>query len=147
MSPAGLAPHSLYPFEGRVLELDGLRYHYLDEGQGEPVVMVHGNPTWSFYYRDLVRALRDDHRVLVPDHIGCGLSDKPDDARYRYTLAQRVADLEALLDSLALDEPITFVAHDWGGMIAMAWAVRHPERVEALEGKVGRLARAIAGYL
>ncbi len=132
MSPDAPVPHSLYPFEGRFLDLDGLRYHYLDEGEGEPVVMLHGNPTWSFYYRDLVRALRDDHRVLVPDHIGCGLSDKPDDARYRYTLAQRVADLDAFLESLALEEPITFVAHDWGGMIAMAWAVRHPERVGRL---------------
>lgn len=122
-------PRALYPFDGRFLELGGLRYHYLDEGSGPPVVMVHGNPTWSFYYRNLVLALRKDHRVLVPDHIGCGLSDKPDDAHYRYTLAQRVSDLEALLGQLDSGEPITLVGHDWGGMIAMAWAVRHPERV------------------
>ncbi len=125
-------PHALYPFEGRSFDLDGLRYHYLDEGAGEPVVMVHGNPTWSFYYRDLVRALRDDYRTIVPDHIGCGLSDKPDDARYRYTLEQRVADFGAFLDHLNLDQRITLVAHDWGGMIAMAWAVRNPERVARL---------------
>jgi haloalkane dehalogenase len=129
VSPAPLVPRSLYPFEGRFFDRDGLRYHYLDEGKGPPVVMVHGNPTWSFYYRSLVQALRGDHRVLVPDHIGCGYSDKPDDARYRYTLSERIADLEALLDSLALDQPITLVAHDWGGMISMGWAVRHPERV------------------
>ena len=129
MNPARRVPRSLYPFEGRTFDLDGLGYHYLDEGSGEPVVMVHGNPTWSFYYRDLVRALRDDYRVLAPDHIGCGLSEKPDDSRYRFTLAQRVDDFEAFLDHLDLAEPVTLVAHDWGGMIAMAWAVRNPTRV------------------
>jgi haloalkane dehalogenase len=122
-------PRELYPFVGQHFDLDGLDYHYLDEGTGEPVVMVHGNPTWSFYYRNLVLALCDRYRVLVPDHIGCGFSDKPDDARYRYTLDQRVADLGAFLDHVEPDAPITLVAHDWGGMIAMAWAVRHPERV------------------
>jgi len=129
VSAAPRVPKALYPFEGRDFDLDGLRYHYLDEGSGEPVVMVHGNPTWSFYYRDLVKALRDEYRVIVPDHIGCGLSDKPDDARYRYTLSQRVADFEAFLDHLDPGKSITLVAHDWGGMIAMAWAVRHPDRV------------------
>jgi len=129
VSPASKVPSTLYPFAGQVFDLDGLAYHYLDEGAGEPVVMVHGNPTWSFYYRNLVQALRDDYRAIVPDHIGCGLSDKPGDARYRYTLEQRVADLGALLDHLDLEGRITLVAHDWGGMIAMAWAVRHPERV------------------
>lgn len=129
MRPAPSVPRELYPFEGRIFDRGGLRYHYLDEGQGEPVLMVHGNPTWSFYFRDLVKALRGRYRVLVPDHIGCGPSDVPDDAHYRYTLAERVADLTAFLDHLALDAPLTLVAHDWGGMIAMAWAVRHPERV------------------
>ena len=72
--------------------------HYLDEGSGDPIVMVHGNPSWSFYYRNLVQALSGDHRCIVPDHIGCGLSDKPDDTSYPYTLEQRVEDLTALLD-------------------------------------------------
>src|SRR5437660_12585 len=85
----------LYPFNSHYLDLRGLRYHYLDEGAGEPVVMLHGNPTWSFYYRELVKGLRDRYRVVVPDHVGCGLSDKPDDSRYEYTLARRVDDLEA----------------------------------------------------
>lgn len=134
MSPASSASRprvscALYPFDSHFFDRDGLRYHFLDEGAGPPIVMLHGNPTWSFYYRDLVRSLRSDHRVLVPDHIGCGYSDKPDDSRYRYTLSQRIADLEAFLDHLELEEPITLVAHDWGGMIAMGWAVRHPERV------------------
>jgi pimeloyl-ACP methyl ester carboxylesterase len=125
-------PHQLYPFEGHVLDLDGLRYHYLDEGEGEPLVMVHGNPSWSFYYRNLVAGLKDRYRCIVPDHIGCGLSDKPSDDRYDYHLEQRVDDLEALLESLGLTENITLVLHDWGGMIGMAWAHRHPEAVGRL---------------
>lgn len=121
-----------YPFASHYLDLDGLRYHYLDEGKGAPVVMLHGNPTWSFYYRNLVRALRGNFRCIVPDHIGCGLSDKPDDSRYDYTLAQRVSDLERLLEQLGLRENLTLVVHDWGGMIGMAYAVRHPERIKRL---------------
>jgi len=121
-----------YPFTGRTLKLDGLSYHYLDEGAGEPVVMVHGNPSWSFYYRNLVLALRDRYRCIVPDHIGCGLSDKPGDDRYDYTLSRRVDDLERLIDSLDLQGKITLVLHDWGGMIGMAYATRHPERIARL---------------
>jgi cis-3-alkyl-4-acyloxetan-2-one decarboxylase len=118
---------------GRDLDLGGgLNYHYLDEGDGEPVVMVHGNPTWSFYYRKLVEALSPDHRVVVPDHIGCGRSDKPGDDRYEYALESRVRDLEALLDHLKLDAGLTLVMHDWGGAVAMAFAARHPERIARL---------------
>ena len=123
----------MYPFEGKYLELTGgLKLHYLDEGSGAPVVMLHGNPSWSFYYRDLVLALRGGHRVIVPDHIGCGLSDKPGDDRYDYTLQSRIGDLETLLDSLSLAEKVTLVVHDWGGMIGFAWAARHPERIAKL---------------
>jgi cis-3-alkyl-4-acyloxetan-2-one decarboxylase len=119
----------LYPFTGHTTELHGHRLHYLDEGTGPPVVMVHGNPTWSFYYRDLVRALRKDRRCIVPDHIGCGRSAKPSLDAYPYTLERRVADLEELLDGLGIRENITLVVHDWGGMIGFAYAVRHPERI------------------
>jgi haloalkane dehalogenase len=123
----------LYPFAGHYLDLGGgLRYHYLDEGQGRPVVMLHGNPTWSFYYRDLVGALRDHYRAVVPDHVGCGRSDKPGDDRYDYTLRSRVRDLEALLEHLGLREDLTLVLHDWGGMIGMAFASRHPGWVKRL---------------
>ncbi|GFO65694.1 alpha/beta fold hydrolase [Geomonas paludis] len=118
-----------YPFTGRTLDLDGLAYHYLDEGTGAPVVMVHGNPSWSFYYRNLVLALRDNYRCIVPDHIGCGFSDKPGDDRYDYTLSRRIDDLERLIDSLDLQGKITLVVHDWGGMIGMGYASRHPERI------------------
>lgn len=108
--------------------------HYLDEGprDGETLVMVHGNPSWSFYYRELVKAFRGTHRVLVPDHIGCGLSDKPSDDRYPYRLERRVDDLEAWLEHVDAGPKVTLVLHDWGGMIGMAWAARHPDRVARL---------------
>lgn len=122
----------LYPFQSRFLDRDGLRYHYLDEGFGPPVLMVHGNPTWSFYYRELIKALRGTHRCIVPDHIGCGLSDMPDDSRYRYTLDSRVDDLDALLTHLAIRENLTVVVHDWGGMIGLAAALRRLEAVKRL---------------
>ena len=122
----------LYPFESHWLDLGGLRMHYIDEGTGEPIVMVHGNPTWSFYFRELIKEFRTTHRVVVPDHIGCGLSDKPVDARYEYTLRRRVEDLETLLDRLELNENVTLVGHDWGGMIVAACALRRLGRVKRL---------------
>ncbi len=121
-----------YPFTSHYFQRHGLHQHYLDEGQGMPVVMLHGNPSWSFYYRRLAVALREEYRVIVPDHIGCGLSDKPVDAAYAYTLEQRVDDLTALLDHLNIKNDITLVLHDWGGMIGMACAARHPERLARL---------------
>jgi haloalkane dehalogenase len=117
----------LYPFRSHFLDLHGLKYHYLDEGQGRPLVMLHGNPTWSFYYRNLVLGLRDKYRIVVPDHMGCGLSDKPQ--QYNYRLAQHIDNLEILLEKLQLKE-ITLVLHDWGGPIGMGWAVRHPELIK-----------------
>jgi len=91
--------------------------------------MLHGNPTWSFYYRRLVLALRGTHRCIVPDHIGCGLSDKPGEDAYDYRLNSRIEDLDTLIRRLDLQQPLTLVVHDWGGMIGFAWAVRHPERI------------------
>ncbi len=125
-------PTALYPFEGHTFDLGGLRYHYLDEGRGEPILMLHGNPTWSFYYRGLVRGLRDRYRIIVPDHIGCGLSDKPDDSGYEYSLERRVDDLDTLMAHLDLGDKLSLVVHDWGGMIGMAWALRHPNRVRRI---------------
>jgi haloalkane dehalogenase len=91
--------------------------------------MLHGNPTWSFYYRNLVLALRDRYRCIVPDHMGCGLSDKPGDADYDYRLRSRIEDIETLVSHLGLQRPLTLVVHDWGGMIGFAWAVRNPQRI------------------
>lgn len=117
---------------GRSIDRGGLLLHYIDEGAGPPVVMVHGNPTWGILFRHLIDELNGSHRVVVPDHIGCGLSGKPGDARYTYTLASRVDDLEFLLDSLGLDHDLTLVLHDWGGAIGMAYAARYPDRVARL---------------
>ena len=126
----------LYPFAPHYIEVTGRsaghhRMHYVDEGRGDPVLMVHGNPSWSFFYRDLIGALKSSHRTIAPDHIGCGRSDKPNDDHYDYTLSTRVADLGTLVDSLDLRE-ITLVVHDWGGMIGMAWAAQHADRIAKL---------------
>lgn len=123
---------ALFPFKRNFLDLNGHNYHYLNEGQGDPVIMVHGNPSWSFYYRNLVTALSNQYQCIVPDHIGCGLSDKPSDKNYQYTLEQRIDDLEALLKHLDITENITLVVHDWGGMIGMGYAARYPERIKRL---------------
>lgn len=122
----------LYPFASRYFDRGGLKLHYFDEGRGEPVVMVHGNPSWSLHFRELAKALRGSHRVLALDHIGMGLSDKPGDEAYDYTLKSRVDDLEALLEDRGLREGLTLVLHDWGGMIGMAYACRRPERIKRL---------------
>jgi pimeloyl-ACP methyl ester carboxylesterase len=124
-------PEHLFPFRANHVQIQGHRLHYVDEGSGPPVVMVHGNPTWSFYYRNLVRELSPSHRCVVPDHIGCGRSDTPDDDAYPYRLQRRIEDFGALMDHLQLQD-INLVVHDWGGMIGLGWAVRHPERVRRL---------------
>lgn len=122
----------LYPFEDRFVEVAGQRMHYVDEGRGTPVVMVHGNPSWSFYYRDLVRALSSTHRAIALDHIGCGFSAKPPETAYEYTLANRVRDLGLFLDQVVPEGRLDLVVHDWGGMIGFAWAAAHPERIRRL---------------
>ena len=129
-----------YPFVPQRFEArPGIAMSYLDEGprDGEVIVMLHGNPSWSYYWRHLVTGLRDRYRCIVPDHVGMGLSDKPDDAadaspRYDYTLQSRIDDLDALLKHVGVDGPVTLVVHDWGGMIGFGWALRDPSRVRRL---------------
>ena len=120
-----------YPFSPAMHETPfGARMSYLDEGQGDhAVLMLHGNPTWSFYYRKLVQALSPHRRCIVPDHIGMGLSDKPAD--YEYTLARRIADVVDLIDSLQLQK-IDLVVHDWGGAIGFGVAEQRPELVNRI---------------
>ena len=128
--PASLATE--YPFTPHSFRTaGGAQLSYVDEGPrtDDAVLMVHGNPTWSFYYRHLVRALAPTRRCVVPDHVGMGLSDKP--AEYAYTLASRIADLEALVAALGLKQ-VDLVVHDWGGAIGFGFAARHPERVRRL---------------
>jgi len=109
----------------------GHRIAYVDEGTGPVLLMVHGNPTWSFYWRAVFRAFAPSHRCIAIDHVGCGRSDKPGDDRYLYTLASRIEDLQALVEHLELAD-VTLAVHDWGGAIGMGWAVRNPELVKAL---------------
>lgn len=138
MVTAGAVSPALYPWpergQAKFFDRGAARMHYLDAGvrEGEPVLMVHGNPTWSFYFREVVRALETTHRCIVPDHVGCGLSDKPRDDRYDYTLATRVEDLSALIDRLEPAREVHLVVHDWGGMIGFAWAAKHPDRIASL---------------
>lgn len=128
-----LVDPALFPFQPHFFDRgSGLRMHYVDEGIGAPVLMLHGNPSWSFYYRNLVKALSGTHRCIAPDHIGMGLSDKPGDSAYAYTLSQRIEDIEAFVASLKLTVPLSLVVHDWGGMIGLGWAVRHQEQVARL---------------
>ncbi|PJK01944.1 alpha/beta hydrolase [Lysobacteraceae bacterium NML03-0222] len=129
-----------YPFKPQRLEVrSGIWMSYLDEGprDGEVVLMLHGNPSWSYYWRHLVLALRDKYRCIVPDHIGMGLSDKPDDAkgaqpRYDYTLASRIEDVDALLKHLGINGSLTLAVHDWGGMIGFGWGLQHGEQIKRL---------------
>jgi haloalkane dehalogenase len=126
-----------YPFASHwFTHPNGLRQHYVDHGTGAPVLMLHGNPTWSYYWRRLVIGLADRARSIAPDHIGMGLSDKPDDRRYGFRLADRVEDLERLFQHLISrglpERGWTLVVHDWGGMIGCAWATAHPERIARL---------------
>ncbi len=123
---------SLYPFCSRYLERSGLRQHFIDEGSGDPLVMVHGNPTWSFAFRNLIVTFRERQRVLAMDHIGCGLSDKPTRSEYPFTLERRIDDLEVLLEEAGVSKRLTLLVHDWGGMIGLGYATRHPERIGRL---------------
>jgi cis-3-alkyl-4-acyloxetan-2-one decarboxylase len=116
---------SLYPFSSHHVSIDGQQMHYVDEGSGPTLLLVHGNPTWSFHWRNLILGLRSTHRLVAPDHIGCGLSDKPQS--YNYRLAQHIANLVEFVDRLDLRD-ITLVAQDWGGAIGLGAALRRQDR-------------------
>lgn len=129
-----------YPFSPHRLEVrPGITMSYLDEGprDGEVIIMLHGNPSWSYYWRHLVTGLCDRYRCIVPDHVGMGLSDRPDDAaaaqpQYDYTLQSRIDDVGTLLTHLGITGDVTLAVHDWGGMIGFGWALRDPSRVKRL---------------
>jgi len=115
-----------YPFKSHYFNVPAGKLHYVDEGAGSPIVMAHGNPTWSFLYRHLIKRLRPDYRCIAMDHIGFGLSDKPKDWSYRPE--DHAKNLWALIESLGLKN-ITLVLQDWGGPIGLSYAVTHPENV------------------
>ncbi len=121
-----------YPFVPRTFTTPrGAKMSFLDEGprSDEAVLMLHGNPTWSFYFRHLVQTLAPRWRCLVPDHIGMGLSEKPEN--YDYTLATRIADIEALVATLGVRR-VHLVVHDWGGAIGFGFAAKHPAMIGRL---------------
>ena len=118
-----------YPFKDRYFKTAVGDMHYVDEGAGEPIVLLHGNPGWSFEYRAIIKAMSQTHRCIAPDYIGFGLSDKP--AAWDYLPKNHARHIEDWLDSLDLRN-ITFVMNDWGGPLAMAYAIKHPDRIKRL---------------
>lgn len=118
-----------YPFTPHYFTVDAGRMHYVDEGAGQAVVMVHGTPEWSFIYRHLIRCLSPHYRCVAPDHIGFGLSDKP--AGWSYLPEAHAGNLQALVDHLGLED-VTLVVHDYGGPIGLSFAIEHPTRVNRL---------------
>jgi pimeloyl-ACP methyl ester carboxylesterase len=114
-----------YPFESHFVDVDGQQIHYIDEGEGETILCVHGNPTWSFAWRKVVQHLSSRYRVIAIDHLGCGLSGKP--AGHRYSLAGHISNLQSLVTQLDLNR-VTLFAHDWGGAIGMGVAGKLPDR-------------------
>lgn len=121
-----------YPWDPKVHPVDeqGHSMAYVDTGTGEPIVLVHGNPTWSYLWRNVIKGLEKKHRCIAPDLIGFGCSDKPHDADY-YSLDRHIRNLGALIRHLDLDK-VTLVVQDWGGPIGLGWAVRNPDKVARL---------------
>ena len=148
---------TLFPFEPHYLRLPAGRVHYVDEGPraGPTLLCLHGNPTWSFLYRDVVTAVSEGMRVVAPDLLGFGLSDMP--AAFSYLPRDHALVVDRLVDDLGLDDVVVLV-HDWGGPIGLDWATRHPERVSGVvvtnswmwphdSGRVRRFSGLLGGAL
>ena len=118
-----------YPFSPKYFRVEAGEMHYIDEGSGDPIVFVHGNPDWSFSYRKQIKALLGTHRCIAADHIGSGLSDKP--AEWSYLPSEHAKNFSDLMDYLDLQN-ITLVVNDWGGPIALSYAIAQPERVKKI---------------
>lgn len=124
-----------YPFKSHFFTIahfnnQDIKMHYLDEGEGEPLVLLHGNPTWSFYYRTVIQKFRSQFRMIAPDHIGSGFSDKPEN--YPYRLSDHIQNLSLLLNHLNITSDVTLVVHDWGGAIGFGWAVNNCAKVKRI---------------
>jgi haloalkane dehalogenase len=124
-NPTWLDTHE-YPFRHNFFETPSGTIHYVDEGEGDPVIFIHGNPSWSFQFRNVIKGLSGAYRCIAPDHLGFGLSDKPHE--WSYLPRDHAKNLELLLESLDLQN-MTLVVGDWGGPIGLSYAVHHPERV------------------
>ncbi len=121
--------HTEYNFQSNFFSIGDNKLHYIDEGDGDVIIMVHGNPTWSFFYRNLITLLSKKFRVIAIDHMGCGLSDKPQ--TYSYTLQNHIDNLSLLVKKLKV-EKYSLVVHDWGGAIGMGLAEQAPEKIEKI---------------
>jgi cis-3-alkyl-4-acyloxetan-2-one decarboxylase len=120
----------MFPFAPHYTVVNGVHMHFVDEGRGEPVVLLHGDPTWGYLYRRFIPTLSRRRRCIVPDHMGMGKTDTPaSPAPYR--LCHHIANFEALMLELALTD-VTLVLHDWGGPVGLGAAIRHPERIKRL---------------
>ena len=122
--------NSQYPFASNYIQTVVGKMHYVDEGAGPPVLMLHGNPSWSFYYRNLILGLQDKYRCIAPDHLGMGLSDKPQRG-FSYHLRDHINNLTALVEHLGL-KSFHLIVHDWGGPMGMALAEQWPDRVKRI---------------
>jgi haloalkane dehalogenase len=123
-------PHELYPFEHRFADLgNGVEMHYVDEGKGETLLMLHGNPSWSFLYRKMIVRLRGDFRCVAPDFPGFGLTETP--PGYGFTPREHSDNIERFVDNLGLSD-VTLIVQDWGGPVGLGWAGRRPELVKRL---------------
>jgi haloalkane dehalogenase len=143
MIPAEETFNGTWPFTPHFSEASGFRQHYVDEGSRDAQVLVclHGEPTWGYLYRNFIPRLSKQYRVIVPDHMGFGKSETPQDRVY--TLQTHVENLERFIDDIKLND-ITFVCQDWGGPITGAYTIRHPERVKRVALMIRYLATAVA---
>src|SRR6516162_5396263 len=122
-------PQRLFPVQHPFIDLDGGRIHYVDEGAGETLLLLHGNPSWSFLYRKIIAALKSDYRCVALDYPGYGMSDAP--PGYGFTPGEHSAVLERFVDRLGLRD-LTLMVQDWGGPIGLGLAGRRPELVRRL---------------
>lgn len=120
---------SEYPFTSNYFDIDGQKLHYIDEGKGETILFVHGTPSWNFDYRNIIKGLTTNYRCVAIDHIGFGLSDKPEN--YDYSTQNHSKTFERFVLEKQLDN-ITLVVHDFGGAIGLNFAIRHPEKIKRL---------------
>lgn len=118
-----------YAYTARYADVCGYSLHYVDVGQGEPILFLHGNPTWSYLYRHMIKGLADKYRCIALDHLGFGFSDKPKDADY--SMRAHAMRLEAFVQALGLKD-ITLVVQDWGGVIGLSWAARNKSLIKRL---------------
>ena len=125
--PAGETFDGTFPFAPHFSDAAGFRMHYVDEGSGDPIILIHGEPTWSYLYRKFIPVLSQHFRVIAPDHMGFGKSESP--AGTVYTLDRHARNLSGLIEELDLRN-ITLVMQDWGGPIGAVIAARHPDRMK-----------------